>query len=117
MMTANQSFSVHRMGLAGIDPEILTELRRCMVVRAAVLYEPNQPLQIEELDQESPKAGEVLVNTGAAGVCASRGQARAAITKPARRNLCGLIGLASSKLTGCNKTNALTVMLTSNQGG
>ena len=42
-----------------------------MVVRAAVLYEPNQPLQIEELDQESPKAGEVLVNTGAAGVCAS----------------------------------------------
>lgn len=41
------------------------------MVKAAVLYEPNQPLVIEELEQDPPKAGEVRVSTGAAGLCAS----------------------------------------------
>lgn len=40
-------------------------------MKAAVLYEPNQPLQVEELDQDPPKADEVLIKTGAAGLCAS----------------------------------------------
>ncbi len=40
-------------------------------MRAAVLYEPNQPLQIEELEQDPPKAGEVRVKTAVAGLCAS----------------------------------------------
>ena len=40
-------------------------------MKAAVLYEPNQPLRIEEIDQEPPKAGEVRVRMGVAGICAS----------------------------------------------
>ena len=40
-------------------------------MKAAVLYEPNQPLKIEELEQDPPKAGEVRVKMGAAGLCAS----------------------------------------------
>ena len=40
-------------------------------MRAAVLYEANQPLKIEELSQDPPKAGEVRVKMDVAGVCAS----------------------------------------------
>ena len=40
-------------------------------MKAAVLYETNQALEIKELEQEPPKAGEVRVRVGAAGVCAS----------------------------------------------
>ena len=40
-------------------------------MKAAVLYETGQPLQIRELRQDPPKAGEVRVNTSAAGLCAS----------------------------------------------
>ncbi len=40
-------------------------------MRAAVLYEANQPLKIEELTQDPPKAGEVRVKMDVAGVCAS----------------------------------------------
>ena len=40
-------------------------------MKAAVLYETNQALEIRELEQEPPKAGEVRVRVGAAGVCAS----------------------------------------------
>ena len=40
-------------------------------MKGAVLYETNQALEIRELEQEPPKAGEVRVRVGAAGVCAS----------------------------------------------
>ena len=40
-------------------------------MKAAVLYETNRELEIRELEQEPPKAGEVRVKVGAAGVCAS----------------------------------------------
>ena len=40
-------------------------------MRAAVLTEVNKPLQILDLDQEGPKAGEVRVQVKAAGVCMS----------------------------------------------
>ena len=36
---------------------------------AAVAWEPNRPLVIEEIDVEGPKAGEVLVRMVATGVC------------------------------------------------
>lgn len=36
---------------------------------AAVAWEPNKPLAIEELDLEGPRAGEVLVRMVATGVC------------------------------------------------
>ena len=42
-----------------------------MKTRAAVLYEANSPLVIEELELDPPKEGEVLVKIGAAGICRS----------------------------------------------
>ena len=42
-----------------------------MKVKAAVLYEANTPLVIEEVDLDPPKAGEVKIKVGAAGVCRS----------------------------------------------
>ena len=40
-----------------------------MKVKAAVAWGPNQPLSIEEVDLEGPRAGEVLVRIVASGVC------------------------------------------------
>ena len=40
-------------------------------MKAAILYEPKQPLKVEEVDVAPPKAGEVAVRMGAAGVCHS----------------------------------------------
>jgi S-(hydroxymethyl)glutathione dehydrogenase/alcohol dehydrogenase len=40
-----------------------------MKVRAAVAHEPAKPLEIEEVDLEGPRAGEVLVEVRATGVC------------------------------------------------
>lgn len=42
-----------------------------MKVKAAVFYEVGRPFQIEELDLEDPRPGEVLVKMKAAGVCHS----------------------------------------------
>ena len=40
-------------------------------MQAAVLYEPRQPLVIEDLQLDPPKAGEVRVRVAANGVCHS----------------------------------------------
>ena len=40
-----------------------------MKIRAAVAWEPGKPLEIEEVDLEGPKAGEILVKLAATGVC------------------------------------------------
>ena len=40
-----------------------------MKARAAVAWEPKQPLVIEEVDVDGPKAGEVLLKVVASGVC------------------------------------------------
>ena len=40
-------------------------------MRAAVLYEANQPLEIEDLQQDPPHPREVRVKTDVAGLCAS----------------------------------------------
>ena len=37
--------------------------------RAAVAFAPNQPLEIVEVDLQRPKAGEVLVEIMATGIC------------------------------------------------
>jgi S-(hydroxymethyl)glutathione dehydrogenase/alcohol dehydrogenase len=42
---------------------------RSMKVRAAIAYEAKKPLVIEEVDLEGPKAGEVLVQLAATGIC------------------------------------------------
>src|SRR5215475_10890430 len=44
---------------------------RRSTMRAAVLTEVNKPLELIELEQEGPKAGEVRVKVKAAGVCMS----------------------------------------------
>jgi len=40
-------------------------------MRAAIMHKPHEPLVVEEVEIESPHAGEVLVRIGASGVCAS----------------------------------------------
>ena len=40
-----------------------------MKTRAAVAFAANQPLEIVEVDLEGPRAGEVLVEIMATGVC------------------------------------------------
>src|SRR5881398_4041736 len=40
-----------------------------MKTRAAVAFAPNQPLEIVEVDLDGPKAGEVLVEIKATGIC------------------------------------------------
>jgi len=40
-----------------------------MKTRAAIAFEPNRPLVIEEVDLDGPKAGEVLVELKATGIC------------------------------------------------
>ncbi len=42
-----------------------------MKTRAAVVYEHNEPVVVEELELEEPKSNEVLIRTGASGVCHS----------------------------------------------
>ena len=40
-------------------------------MKAAILYEPKQPVRVEEVELDAPRDGEVLVRIGAAGVCHS----------------------------------------------
>jgi alcohol dehydrogenase (nicotinoprotein) len=42
-----------------------------MKTRAAVVYEPGKPIEIEELDLDAPKDGEVLIRYTHAGLCHS----------------------------------------------
>ena len=40
-------------------------------MKAAILYEPNTPLVIEEIGTRKPKAREVLIRTAVSGLCHS----------------------------------------------
>ena len=40
-----------------------------MKARAAVAWEPKRPLEVEEIDVEGPREGEVLLQVVASGVC------------------------------------------------
>src|SRR5947208_2061472 len=42
-----------------------------MKINAAILWEQGKPLSVEEVELEAPRAGEVLVEVKAAGVCQS----------------------------------------------
>jgi S-(hydroxymethyl)glutathione dehydrogenase / alcohol dehydrogenase len=50
---------------------VLNELQQewCMKTRAAVAWAAGQPLTIEEVDLEGPRAGEVLIEVKATGIC------------------------------------------------
>ena len=52
----------------GTVPTVLTG-DDAVKTRAAIAYEAGKPLEIDELDLEGPKAGEVLVRIVATGVC------------------------------------------------
>ncbi|MCC7363377.1 MAG: Zn-dependent alcohol dehydrogenase [Dehalococcoidia bacterium] len=41
------------------------------MVKAAVLFAPNQPLGIEDIEMDEPQANEVVIKTSASGVCHS----------------------------------------------
>lgn len=49
--------------------EKLTREKQTMKTRAAVAWEAGKPLEIEEIDLEGPKEGEVLLRIVATGVC------------------------------------------------
>ena len=40
-------------------------------MKAAILYEANQPLQVVDVEQEGPRAGEARVRVMATGICHS----------------------------------------------
>ena len=40
-------------------------------MKAAILYKPNTPLEVVQVEQQGPKAGEVRVQVKAAGMCHS----------------------------------------------
>ncbi len=42
-----------------------------MLVKAAVLYQENKPMVIEDIELKPPQRGEVLIKVGAAGICRS----------------------------------------------
>ena len=47
----------------------MTRRKTAMKTRAAVAVEKAKPLEIMEVDLEGPKAGEVLVEIKATGIC------------------------------------------------
>ena len=51
------------------ETKFITVIRDNMKTRAAVAWEAGKPLEIEEIDLEGPKKGEVLVRIVATGVC------------------------------------------------
>ena len=64
-------------------------------MKAAVLYETNKPLVIEDVDIDAPKAYEVKVKLAVAGVCRSdlhfmKGEANETFAEGARHLIAGL---------------------------
>ncbi len=51
-------------------------------MKAAVLYAPNQPVVVEDIEMEAPKEGEVLVKMAATGVCHSYYHVVTGLLKP-----------------------------------
>ena len=63
-------FTESNIGATLIVEERLWRKKR-MKTRAAVMYKHNEPVIVEELELDEPKANEVLVRTAASGVCHS----------------------------------------------
>src|SRR5687768_276012 len=71
-----------------------------MKVKAAVLYKPNEPLVIEEIDLDEPRSGEVLVKVMAAGICHSDWHLMSGDTKHPMPLVPGHEGAGIAELTG-----------------
>jgi S-(hydroxymethyl)glutathione dehydrogenase / alcohol dehydrogenase len=65
-----ECLSVSRYG-AGLRTVLAMSVKEAGSTRAAVLYEYGAPLQIQELELDPPKAGEVLIRMAASGICRS----------------------------------------------
>src|SRR5437870_9168163 len=48
-----------------------TTLFRSRMTKAAVIYQPREPMVVEDIQLDEPKQGEVLVRLAATGVCHS----------------------------------------------
>ncbi|MEE9247387.1 MAG: Zn-dependent alcohol dehydrogenase [Dehalococcoidia bacterium] len=73
-------------------------------MKAAVLYDYNQPLVVEEVELDPPKAGEVLIKVGAAGICRSdlhfmKGEARAPLPMVLGHEASGTVEEVGSGIT------------------
>src|SRR5439155_1335920 len=74
--TACGSFVVHRLASAGgapapRRPAARTTTRGGAGMKAAVLYKANTPLEVVDVEQQGPQAGEARVRVMATGVCHS----------------------------------------------
>lgn len=58
-------------------------------MKAAVLYEVNKPLVIEEIDIDGPGPGRVMVKTVSVGICGSDLQSIEGLTNHSRRPAAG----------------------------
>ena len=58
---------IDRLGPNGRD----TDFEDVIGMKAAVMYQPNEPLVVEEISLEAPRDGEVLVKLAASGLCGS----------------------------------------------
>ena len=56
-----------------------------MKTRAAVAFEAKKPLEIVEVDLEGPRAGEVLVEIKATGICHTDAVSYTHLTLPTKR--------------------------------
>ena len=61
------------IGITGTDPRIKSgdgdDKGEHMKTRAAVAFAAGKPLEVVEIDLEGPRAGEVLVEVRATGIC------------------------------------------------
>src|SRR5262249_22978104 len=63
------SFGRQRAPIGRSFPRISPAMERAMQVRAAVAHGAGKPLSIETVELDGPKAGEVLVEIKATGIC------------------------------------------------
>src|SRR5262245_24631092 len=54
---------------AHVDGSCTARYAASMKVKAAICWEPQKPLEIDEIELAGPKAGECLVRLAATGVC------------------------------------------------
>ena len=90
-------------------------------MKAAVLYEYNRPLVVEEVEIDRPKAGEVLVKVGAAGICRSdyhfmKGEAHAPLPIVLGHEGSGIVEQVGEGVTTVKAGDRLVLSFVSNCG-
>ena len=75
-----------------------------MKTKAAVVVEPGKPIEIEELDLDGPREGEVLIRYTHAGRCSGRAAARAGCPRGSWRP-CRTGSAGRSRSTGSGRSS------------